>query len=320
MDFLILILTLWLCWGLYQVLVYVASRSRNLPPGPRPLPVIGNLLELGSHPHISLAKLARVHGPIMSLKLGCMTTIVVSSAPIAREILQTHDSVLSNRTIPDSLSTCCFDELGITFMPISPLWRNYRRISNLHLFSRKALDFSQHLRNCKIQELLVLVGKYCNTRTAMDIGEAVFTTAVNPLGNMIFSMDLGGATSESTKDLKELVWNIEVEVGKTNLADYFPVLRWADPQGAKSRMEAYFKRMFDLFDRIISKRLETRTVPSSDRKNDLLDALLDLAKDKEEDMNMPAMKNINLMRCWLGRQMQVHEVVIPSYCMYVSLC
>ncbi|KAK4771394.1 hypothetical protein SAY87_031926 [Trapa incisa] len=292
MDFLILISVLWVSWGLYRVLVYVANKSCKLPPGPRPLPVIGNLLELGSHPHISLAKLARVHGPIMSLKLGCMTTIVVSSAPLARDILQTYDSVLSNRIIPDTTLTCRFDELGITFVPVSPIWRNHRRISNLHLFTRKALDSSQQLRNCKIQELLGLVAECCNTRSAMDIGEAVFTTSLNLLGNTIFSMDLAGATSESTKDLKELVWEMEVEAGKPNLADYFPVLRWADPLGARRRMEAYFKRMFDLFDRIISKRLEARSVTVSDRKNDLLDVLLDLAEDEEEDMNILTMKNI----------------------------
>ncbi len=66
--------------------------------------MIGNLLELGSLPHKSLTKLASAYGPIMSLKLGRITTVVVSSAPMAREILQTHDVSFSNRLSPDTIT------------------------------------------------------------------------------------------------------------------------------------------------------------------------------------------------------------------------
>ncbi|GAY32915.1 hypothetical protein CUMW_281540, partial [Citrus unshiu] len=41
-----------------------------LPLGPRPYLVIRNLLEMGGKPHKSLANPAKIHGPIMSLRLG----------------------------------------------------------------------------------------------------------------------------------------------------------------------------------------------------------------------------------------------------------
>ena len=39
----------------------------------------------------------------MSLKLGQLTLIVVSSAAMAKEVRQTHDHFLCNRTISDSI-------------------------------------------------------------------------------------------------------------------------------------------------------------------------------------------------------------------------
>ncbi|KAL9414343.1 hypothetical protein AB3S75_042754 [Citrus x aurantiifolia] len=63
------------------------GRHKQLPPGPRPYPMIGNLLELDAKPHKSLAKLAKIHGPIMSLRLGQVTTVVFSSPSMAKAIL-----------------------------------------------------------------------------------------------------------------------------------------------------------------------------------------------------------------------------------------
>jgi hypothetical protein len=110
MDFLSFVIGLCLTWILIQVAFYMIPSSRKwkanhkkLPPGPKPFPVIGNLLELGDQPHRSLTRLAKAHGPIMTLQLGGVTTIVISSADTAKEVLQTHDQLLSNRTIPDAL-------------------------------------------------------------------------------------------------------------------------------------------------------------------------------------------------------------------------
>ncbi|KAM5586777.1 hypothetical protein ABKV19_005617 [Rosa sericea] len=77
----------------------------RLPPGPKPLPLIGNLFEIGDKPHLSLTKLSERYGPIVSLQLGQVTTVVISSASMAKEILRTHDHLFCNRTIPDAVNS-----------------------------------------------------------------------------------------------------------------------------------------------------------------------------------------------------------------------
>ncbi|KAL0542193.1 hypothetical protein IC582_022288 [Cucumis melo] len=54
-----------------------AKRNPKLPLGPTTLPIIGNLLALGDKPHQSLTNLAKSYGPIMSLKLGQVTAVLV---------------------------------------------------------------------------------------------------------------------------------------------------------------------------------------------------------------------------------------------------
>ncbi|PKI69529.1 hypothetical protein CRG98_010057 [Punica granatum] len=199
---------------------------------------------------------------------------------MAREILQTHDVSFSNRLTPDSLTPFRYHEHALPWVPVSPLWRNLRRICNVHLFASSTLDSSQHIRRRKIQELLSHVGKCSETGSLVNIGEAGFTTTLNLLGNTIISMDLADPTSESAKEFKELVWQIMVEVGKPNLADYFPVLKRVDPQGARRRMTGYFRRLFDVFQGIIKSRLQGREVTGSVRKNDVLDTLLELSMEE----------------------------------------
>ncbi|CAN1126419.1 Flavonoid 3'-monooxygenase CYP75B137 [Linum perenne] len=44
--------------------------SPPLPLGPKPRPIIGNLLQLSKKPHISIATFSKLHGPLISLRQG----------------------------------------------------------------------------------------------------------------------------------------------------------------------------------------------------------------------------------------------------------
>ncbi|KAK3006073.1 hypothetical protein RJ639_016305 [Escallonia herrerae] len=87
--------------------------SSSLPPGPRNLPLIGNLHQLGDLPHQSLHRLSHEYGPLMFLKLGSVPTLVVSSADMVREIFRKHDRVFSDRPILYA---------GRSSLTIAPTW------------------------------------------------------------------------------------------------------------------------------------------------------------------------------------------------------
>ncbi|XP_004496721.1 geraniol 8-hydroxylase-like [Cicer arietinum] len=264
----------------------ITKQYCKLPPGPSPLPIIGNLLELGEKPHKPLATLAKTYGPIMSLKFGQITTVVISSADMAKEVLLTNDQFLSNRTIPQSVSVLNHEHYSLAFIPVSPLWKELRKICNTQLFSHQTLDASQDIRRNKVQQLLNDIHQSCQIGEAIDIGTIVFKTTINLLSNTIFSVDLihsNGAAGE----FKDLVTDITKLVGTPNVADFFPILKMLDPQGVKRRQTKNVRKVLDIFEDLVSQRLKMREGTSVDSHKDMLDAMLNISKENEfMDTNM----------------------------------
>ncbi|KAJ1442473.1 Cytochrome P450 [Sesbania bispinosa] len=252
--------------------------SSKLPPGPSPLPIIGNLLKLGNKPHHSLAQLSDIHGPIMTLKLGQVTTIVISSADMAREVLQTHDLLLSNRTVPDALTVLNHNKYSLSFMRVSPRWRDLRKICNNQLFANKTLDASQALRRKKLQDLLSDINKCSEIGEAVDIGRAAFKTTINLLSNTFFSADFVH-NAEEAGEYKEIVVSILKEVGAPNVSDFFPLLKILDLQGIRKRSIVSVKKVLTIFRRFVGERLKMREGSGSAANDDVLDALLNISEE-----------------------------------------
>lgn len=72
-------------------------KKKKLPPGPRGLPVIGNLHMIGKNIHQDLHKIAKKYGPIMSMKFGVIPIIVASSPHAAEQFLKKHDLIFASR-------------------------------------------------------------------------------------------------------------------------------------------------------------------------------------------------------------------------------
>ncbi|KAG9445958.1 hypothetical protein H6P81_012086 [Aristolochia fimbriata] len=277
---------------LYFILLHASQRNgpRKLPPGPLPLPILGSLLKLGEKPHQSLAKLAKVHGPLMTLKLGYVPTVVASSVTMAKEVLQRHDQALAGRTVADAVRALQYCETTMAWLPPNPHWRKLRMICNTQMFTTHRLDSNQALRHQKVQELV----SHLQQQREVNIGMVTFVTVLNLISNTIFSVDLVlDIGSDSVQEFKEAVRGIMDEAGRPNFADYFPFLRVLDPQRIRRRMTCHFKKLYALFDRLIEERLGQRAAsPDSNKRNDFLDVLLDYSNDNSFKLRRQDIKNL----------------------------
>nr|KYP39045.1 7-ethoxycoumarin O-deethylase [Cajanus cajan] len=224
----------------------------------------------------------------MRLKLGQLTTIVISSPNISKEVFQTHDLLFSNRTIPHATTVHNHSHNSVAFLPISPLWRDLRKICNNQLFSNKSLDASQNLRRKKLHELLNHVHACSLRGEAVDVGTVAFRTSINFLSNIFFSMDFVNNEDES-EEYKGIVENLARVISTPNLEDFLALLKMVDPQGIRRRATTYVSKLFAIFDRLIDKRLELGV-----SNDDMLDTLLNISQENGQKMDTKKIKHLFL--------------------------
>ncbi|WVZ92573.1 hypothetical protein U9M48_038624 [Paspalum notatum var. saurae] len=275
---------LWLLWATLAVslLCYLTNllRSRpgsaRRPPGPWPLPVIGNILDLrGNQVHQKLACLARVHGPVMRLKLGLTTAVVVSSRDAAREAFTRHGRRLAARPVPDAAQAFGFSERSMVWLPSSdPRWKNLRGVVATHVFSPRSLEAARGVRERKVRDMV----RYLRARAGreVDLGDAIYGGVLNLTSSTFFSVDVVGFGGESVQGLRELVEDIVELVAKPNVSDLFPFLRPLDLQGLRRHATRKIGQVLRIMDGIIDRRLAEA---SSSAGGDSLDALLELLSE-----------------------------------------
>ncbi|KAL3362220.1 hypothetical protein AABB24_014880 [Solanum stoloniferum] len=256
--------------------VFRSSKITQLPPGPTPWPVIGNIFHMGKMPHITLTNFAKIYGPLMSLRLGTQCLVVGSSSSAAIEILKTHDRILSGRHVPNAVPAKGSDLDKISMGWNSEChneWRYLRTLCRTELFSGKVLESQAYMREKKVMELVEFLRS--KEGQVVNIGELVFATVLNMLSNVLISKDMIHLEEETEdSEIKSLVRGI-VEVGSApNISDFYPILGKLDLQGLRKKSTDLVTKFCSIWEPIIEERRNNRENDSSSQQ-DFLETLLD---------------------------------------------
>ena len=75
---------------IYTVIVYVEHlvQLKNYPPGPFPVPILGNVHQMNMyHPQESLQKFGKIYGDVFSISFGMSRVVVVNTIEPMKEAL-----------------------------------------------------------------------------------------------------------------------------------------------------------------------------------------------------------------------------------------
>ncbi|XP_076935146.1 cytochrome P450 CYP736A12-like [Bidens hawaiensis] len=251
-------------------------RHKNLPPGPVPLPVIGSLHLLGNHPHRSLHKLSQKYGPIMSIRLGSVQFVIVSSPDAAKLFLGTHDTIFASRPQIEAAKYLSYDTKGMTFSEYGPYWRSVRKFCIMELLSATKINGFVGMRREEIGLMVEEMKVAAKVHKSVNLRETVSSVIEGMVCRMIF-----GKKNDDRFVFKSVIDKSMEATGTFNLADYVPILAPFDLQGLTKRFKLLSKELDDMFEVLIDeheKRNQTSKFEKSDQM-DFIDILLSLQQE-----------------------------------------
>ncbi|KAL0301081.1 UNVERIFIED_CONTAM: cytochrome [Sesamum radiatum] len=257
-------------------LLRAANQSRTnvkFPPGPRKLPLIGNLhLFAGLRPpHRTISDLASRYGPVMHLKLGEVDAVVVSSAEAAKQVLKTHDANFAYR--PSLLVTeiLCYGNTNIAFAPYGDYWRQLRKICTLELLSAKRVQSFRHIREEEFLNLCRWIAS--QTGVLINLTERINLTT----SDVVTRASLGKKTEEQAAFISVIKEAIELAAG-FHIGDVYPSIKlFSRVSGMRARVERLHKESDRILENIINDHKATNAATNNNEsKNheDLIDVLL----------------------------------------------
>ncbi|KAI0056020.1 cytochrome P450 [Artomyces pyxidatus] len=129
----------------YLVIRYVRSPYRKVPPGPRGLPVLGNVQELTNTAWLVSSTPKEIYGDIVYFSVPGQSVLLINSQRVAADLLDRRSSIYSNRPPMVLASEIYAGNLEMPFTPTGDLWRRMNRAAreglkmseNFHLFQTK---------------------------------------------------------------------------------------------------------------------------------------------------------------------------------------
>ncbi|XP_030474569.2 desmethyl-deoxy-podophyllotoxin synthase-like [Syzygium oleosum] len=266
---------------LIKILKAKRSNALKLPPGPKKLPLIGNLHQLISPelPHHHLSNLAKTYGPIYHLKVGELTFVILTSPEIAEEVLKTHEINFAQKPIFQSLEMMFDTDSSFMYAPYGEYWRQLRKICVLELLSVKRVRSFKSVRDDEmgnlVQSVHSLQGRPLN-----------LSNKISSCLNSIISKAAFGESYKRQEEYLSALKDAVEQAGGFSIADVFPslrILRYIG--GTKWRLGSIRRRCDQISNRILNdhKRPKENLSTKEDSlvKEDFVDVLLRIQESNE---------------------------------------
>ncbi|XP_042299568.1 cytochrome P450 2G1-like [Sceloporus undulatus] len=266
------------------------SNKGNLPPGPTPLPLIGNFLQIKSSETLkSILRLREKYGPVFTVYFGTRPIVVLCGHQAVKEALVDKAEEFSGRRTTPTLEPS-FQGYGVVFAN-GERWRQLRRFSLTVLrdFGMGKKSIQERIQ----EEAQFLLEEFRKTNEKPFSPIYIISRAVS---NVICSIVFGNRFDYEDKDFQALMEMInnsfrEMSTAWAQLYDiYESILRYFP--GPKDKVYKYLDGIRVFIAKRVEKNQETLD-PSFPR--DFIDCfLIQMEKEKDNPSSEFNMRNLEL--------------------------
>ncbi|XP_018079581.1 cytochrome P450 1A1 [Xenopus laevis] len=259
-------------------------KKRNSPPGPWPMPIVGNFFQLGDQMHISLTDMRHKYGDVFQIKLGLMPIVVVSGFETVKTVLLKEGEHFADR--PNFYSFSLFsDGKSMTFSEkYGESWKIHKKIMKNAL--RTLSNESTNLSNCScrleeyvcaeasdlVQELIDMSAE----EVAFDPSSLIVIT----VANVVCALSFGKRYDHQDKEFLTLIDlnnDLRKAFGGGLLADFIPILRFIPSPSLKA-----LKKFLQSFQSFIAQCVKDHFASFEENTiRDITDALIQLCKERK---------------------------------------
>ncbi|CAL0301558.1 unnamed protein product [Lupinus luteus] len=282
-------------------LFFKTKRFKNLPPGPTPVPIIGNLNLLEKPLHRFFQRMSKKHGDIFSLWFGSRLVVVISSYSTFQECFTKNDVALANR--PHNLvgKYLSYDYTTVGSASYGEHWRNLRRIISTDVLSNQRILSFSVIRKDETNRLLRRLAKDSSSDFAkVELTSKFHNMTYNNMMRMISGKRYYGDDSEmidveEAKEFRESIAQLLQLLGVANKADYLPFLRWFDFENLDKRCKNTQKRFDTFLNGLIQEQRSKK-----EREDSMVDHLLSLQESQPRYYTNEMIKGLILAMLFAG--------------------
>ncbi|KAF7815926.1 cytochrome P450 71D10 [Senna tora] len=262
------------------------SKSQNsnpkFPPGPRKLPLIGNIHQLGPLPHRSLSKLSSQYGPLMHIQLGELSCTVISSPEMAKQVMKTHDLIFAYRPHVLAAHVITYGSKGMSFSPYGSYWRQMRKICTMELLAPKRVESFRSIREDELSNLVKEMKK--SEGVVVNLSEKIRSLAYGLTSRAAF-----GGKSKDQAAYSEMMKDVSKVASGFSLVDLFPSISVLQGlTGFRAKVERLHREMDRILENVVRDHREKglkRKEGFDEGEEDLVDVLLRL--QRQGDLEHP---------------------------------
>ncbi|KAF4363219.1 hypothetical protein F8388_020789 [Cannabis sativa] len=272
-----------------------AQKNPPLPPSPPALPIIGHLHLIGKLPHHDFAKISARYGPIVYLKFGYKTSLLVSSAEIAKECLKTNESCFLNRPQKVNIHYLTYGNSDFALAPYGPFWKFMKKLTVSKLLGASMMNFYRPIRREEIRLLINSIRKLANEGEKVDLGAQLMGLANNVISRMALKQKCA-KNDDDAYEMRHVIDEMCDLGGKLNVQDFIWFCKKLDLQRFGKRLKDVRDRYDRLMGKIIEEHVEAKKKRMEGNNNnnnndyennrDILDVLLDEFEDEKSEIKL----------------------------------